>query len=321
VSVPELSVVVASHDRPLRLRWLLNALSEQTLEPSRWEVIVCHDSAGEETDRVLSQHPLAASERLRWTRLRAGTALPGTNRNAAIELARADTLVFTDDDCRPPENWLEHVLAAVRRHPGAVVQGAVAPDPDEQAMLRCTHPRSQSFSDVPRPWAECCNIAYPQRLVEAAGGFVEDVATGEDADLNQRVRAGGAEYVGDLRMLTYHGVEEGMALDAVRDAWRWGDLALLFKRHPELRRELYLGVFWKRSHATALLALAGALAFRRGPLRIVLAIPWVVSHRSGRSDLRGAVRDVLELPGWAAVDLAEALALGRGSLRHHALLL
>ena len=122
-------------------------------------------------------------------------------------------------------------------------------------------------------------------------------------------------------MLTYHGVEEGMALDAVRDAWRWGDLALLFKRHPELRRELYLGVFWKRSHATALLALAGGLAFRRGPLRVVLAIPWVASHRSGRSDLRGAVRDVLELPGWAAIDLAEALALGRGSLRHHALLL
>ncbi len=321
MSFPELSVVVASHDRPLRLRWLLNALSEQTLDPSRWEVIVCHDSADEETDRVLSQHPLAAAERLRWTRLPAGTARPGANRNAAIELARADTLVFTDDDCRPPEDWLEHVLAAVRRHPGAVVQGAVAPDPDEQAMLRSAHPRSQSFSDVPRPWAECCNIAYPRKLVEAVGGFAEDVVTGEDADLNRRACADGVAYVGEPRMLTYHGVEEGTAFDGIRDARRWGDLALLFKRHPELRRELYLGVFWKRSHAAALLALTGALAFRRGALGAVLAIPWVVSHRSGRSGLRGAVRDVLELPGWAAIDLAEALALARGSLRHHALLL
>ena len=321
MSTPELTVVVASHDRPLRLRWLLNALSEQTLAPSRWEVVVCHDSAGEETDRVLTQHPLAASGRLRSTRLPAGSAPPGANRNAAIELARADTLVFTDDDCRPPENWLEHVLAAVRRHPGAVIQGAVAPDPDEQAMLRSAHPRSQSFADVPRPWAECCNIVYPRELVEAAGGFVEDVLAGEDAELCRRVQAGGARYVGDPNMLTYHGVEEGTALDAVRDAGRWGDLALLLKRHPDLRRELYLRVFWKRSHAAGLLALAGVLMFRPGAARLALAIPWMASHRSGRDDLRGAIRDVIELPGWAAIDLAELLALARGSIRNRTLLL
>ena len=36
------SVVVPSHGRPLRLRWLLNALEEQTYaEP--WEVVVVHD--------------------------------------------------------------------------------------------------------------------------------------------------------------------------------------------------------------------------------------------------------------------------------------
>ena len=39
-SSPEISVVVASHDRPLRLRWLLNALEEQTLERDRWEIVV-----------------------------------------------------------------------------------------------------------------------------------------------------------------------------------------------------------------------------------------------------------------------------------------
>ena len=33
---PEIAVVVPSHDRPLRLRWLLNALEEQTLDRSRW---------------------------------------------------------------------------------------------------------------------------------------------------------------------------------------------------------------------------------------------------------------------------------------------
>ena len=35
----DVSVVVPSHERPLRLRWLLNALEEQTL-PERWELLV-----------------------------------------------------------------------------------------------------------------------------------------------------------------------------------------------------------------------------------------------------------------------------------------
>ena len=59
---PELTVVVASHDRPLRLRWLLNALADQTLERGRWEVAVGHDCSGaarEETERLLGDHPLA----------------------------------------------------------------------------------------------------------------------------------------------------------------------------------------------------------------------------------------------------------------------
>ncbi len=55
---PEISVVVASHDRPYRLRWLLNALEEQTLDRDRWEVIVAHDSRGPETEALLREHPL-----------------------------------------------------------------------------------------------------------------------------------------------------------------------------------------------------------------------------------------------------------------------
>lgn len=321
MSVPALSVVVASHDRALRLRWLLNALSEQTLERSLWEVVVGHDSSDAETERVLTEHPLARDGVLRATRRRPGTGLPGANRNAAMRLAAAPTIVFTDDDCRPPTDWLEQVLMAVREHPGAIIQGPVAADPDEEAMLRSTHPRTQSFEQVPRPWAECCNIVYPRELIERAGGFREDVATGEDADLNRRVLALGAAYVGEERMLTYHAVEEGSALDAIRGVWRWADLAALVKRHPQLRRQFHLGLFWKTGHFWLLVALLGLGRSRRRRAWIAAMIPWVLQHRSGRDDLRGAVRDILELPGWAAVDLAEVLALAGGSVRHRSLLL
>src|SRR6476619_3211140 len=77
----EVSVVVPSHERPLRLRWLLNALEEQTLARSRWELVVVHDSRGEETEDLVRTHPLAAAGVLRHLRLPPGTGTPARQRN------------------------------------------------------------------------------------------------------------------------------------------------------------------------------------------------------------------------------------------------
>ncbi|MDQ6605104.1 MAG: glycosyltransferase [Actinomycetota bacterium] len=328
---PELSVVVASHDRPLRLRWLLNALAAQSLDPDRWEVVVGHDSAGPETEALLAEHPLARRGSLRSRGLPPGTAPPGANRNAALALARGTTIVFTDDDCRPPEGWLAAVIEASHHHAGAIIQGPVAPDPDEAVMLRSPFPRTQSFSAVPRPWAECANIIYPKALLERLGGFAQDMYTGEDTELSRRALAAGARIVGDERMLTYHAVEEGTAGDAVRGAPRWGDLALLIHRHPELRSELFLRVFWKREHALLLLAALGTgLSLRggldggrrwRSPAGLLLALPWALQRNAHGRGVRGQARALVALPGWAAIDLAEIVVLARASRRHRALIL
>jgi glycosyltransferase involved in cell wall biosynthesis len=316
--MPQLSVVVASHDRPLRLRWLLNALAEQTLDSARWEVVVCHDSAGPETDELLRDHELARLGILRHTRLEPGTALPGTNRNAALKLALAETVVFTDDDCRPPPEWLEGVLAAVVEYPGAIIQGPVLPDPDEAVMLRSAHPRTQGFTAVPRPWAECCNIAYPRPLLDELGPFAQDMRTGEDAELNQRALCSGAAFIGDQRMLSYHAVDEGGLLSALRLVTRWADLALLVKRQPRIRRHLFARVFWKREHALLLLAVAGTVGGRGW---LLLAMPWAFARNAHGPSTRGRLRQLAALPGWALIDAAEIGALARASAAQRTLIL
>jgi glycosyltransferase involved in cell wall biosynthesis len=319
---PELTVVVPSHDRPLRLRWLLNALERQTLDKSLWEVVVGHDSSGPETEELLTTHPLAKAGVLRHVALAPGTAPPGRNRNAALKLARGATVVFTDDDCRPPEQWLETVRAAVERNPGSIIQGRVEGDPIEYTMRHSPYPRSQYFPKVPRPWAECCNIVYPRELIEQVGGFVEDLYHGEDMDLNVRVREQtGAPYVGDEEMLTYHAIEEGWVLTRMKAAQSWRDLPLLVKRRPELRAHFPLGYFWKRTHVWLLVALLGLKLERRNPLWAVLLIPWYAQWEPRHGGIRGRIRHLMELPGWAAIDAAEIVAMARGSVEHRTLML
>src|SRR3954466_9665384 len=114
--MPEISVVVPSHERPVRLRWLLNALSEQTLARERFEVVVVHDS-GPATARLLATHPI----RVREIELPPCGAAP--KRNAGWRAARAPLVAFTDDDCRPPREWLQRGPGARRRPPRGAAQG------------------------------------------------------------------------------------------------------------------------------------------------------------------------------------------------------
>jgi GT2 family glycosyltransferase len=315
-SRPEIAVAVASHERPLRLLWLLNALEEQTLERRRWEVVVAHDSGpGSQTERILAEHPLAAAGVLRHVTLSRHGG-PAEVRNAAWRATVAPLVAFTDDDCRPPPDWLAAALDAARAAPGAVVQGATRPDPDEAALLRAARARSVTI-DPPSWQAQTCNIVYPREVLERAGGFDEQampLCAGEDTELFWR---SGARLVPAPEAVTFHAVEPMSLRGRVAYAWRWRQLPGLVARHPQLRRRAELGVFWKRRHARFLLAVA-ALASRRPALALPWALAALPSYGSGA---RGRARALSELPGQALVDAVEVTGLALGSVRHRTLFL
>lgn len=322
-----LSVVVPSHDRPLRLRWLLNALAEQTLAPASFEVIVAHDSAGPQTDALLDAPPLP----VRTLRFEPGSAGPAQKRNAAWRAARAPHVLFTDDDCRPPRDWLAQAAAAVAQHPDAIVQGATEIDPDELVVkLHAPHARTQVVELVdgePSIWAQTCNIAYPRTVLAECGGFDDalPVAAGEDTDLAWRARERGVAMVGAPAMVTYHCVEPASLAARARESWRWQHLPYLTRKHPAIRGSYAgRGYFWKPQHVRVpfLLAALGLLAARRPVRALACVLPWAAgSLPSYGSGWRGRARAVSELPSHAVLDVVEVVALARGSVRHRSLLL
>jgi GT2 family glycosyltransferase len=359
--MPDVAVAVVSHARPLRLRWLLNALEEQTLDPARFEVVVVHDSAEDETPRLLAEHPLGASGRLRALPVAPGSASLAALRNLGWRAAGSPLVAFTDDDCRPRPDWLERLLAVGAGRPGAVVQGRTRPDPDELGPLRGA-PWARSMDvEPPTAWGETCNIAYPAALLEALDGFDESLPgpAGEDADLAARARAGGAAVVAAPDAVVHHAVHTPWLGARLRAGWRWEQLAAVIARHPELRRELPGRIWWKPEHAALALAATGAALARRerrrrrpaAPLRrrrrrpliaaarlrrepgpvagrlrralpVALAVPWLaLALRHRGHDPRGLARSAIELPGRALLDAGEVAALAWGSARHRTLVL
>jgi GT2 family glycosyltransferase len=314
------SVVIASHGRELRLRWLLNALEEQDFE-EEWELVVVHDYDEATAARVLDHHPLSAAGVLTHHSIEPGTGSPARQRNIGWRAARGELVAFTDDDCRPEASWLRELVEAARANPGTLVQGRTRPDPFEHAILNAPHVRTMKIDPV-GPYAQTCNILYPRALIEQLGGFDEIAVAGEDVDLSLRAREAGVEIVAAPEAIANHAVESHTLPGIVRQNLKWRYLAYLVKRHPEFRRQLPLGLFWDRDHLLTTAALAGLIAARRDRRYLVLAAPYVVNavNRRGPSG-RARITSTLELPGQLVRQAAEVAGMAAGSAEHGTALL
>ncbi len=319
---PRVTVAVASRDRPLRLRWLLNALREQTLAPEQFEVVIAHDSRSPAVEEMLQSHVLRGCGQLRHLTFPPATQLAGAKRNAAWREARSPLVLFTDDDCRPEADWLERAVAAQQAHSGAILQGRTIPDPEEAVILRGAPWAHTVLIEPPTTWAETCNIGYPRELLERLGGFDERHQVGEDSDLALRARQHGVPLVPIPDMVVRHAVQERSLLGTLRAVERWGDMAWLAKRHPESRHSMWGRIWWVPEHAALSAAAAGALLARRHRAGLLLTLPWLrlsLGHRGYGP--RGIARSLSELPGRAAIDATGIAVLARASLRYRTLLL
>ena len=317
-NAPEVSVVVATHNRPQRLGLLLDALRAQSLAAERFELIVVDDASRPETrtllDRELNRNELPL--RVLRRDVNGGRAQA---REDGWRAATSGLIAFTDDDCEPDSNWLERGLDACRREPGAIVQGRTEPNPRDLASIE---PRARAFSrtiqvsahDVGYP---TCNIFYPRELLERIEGFDTEafgrVHGGEDADLAWRGIESGAQVAFAPDALVHHAVAQLTPLGKLRVAGSWEMKAVA--RHPELRRALFFrGPFWKLSHyllARALLALV--LPRRLWPLRVGLAAPYAVQLlQRGRAEGGGP----LLAPYYVLHDLVEVSAVVRGAIKY-----
>lgn len=127
---PVLSVVIPTFARPQQLHRCLSALAVQTFsEP--WEVVVVDDGSPEPISLPASLQPeqplnppdcsghLSIPIRL----IRQANSGPAMARNHGVDCARGKMIAFTDDDCQPCPSWLDELIKAIRRYPGAMIGG------------------------------------------------------------------------------------------------------------------------------------------------------------------------------------------------------
>lgn len=229
---PSLSIVLPTYNRRARLERVLRSLARQSVAPDFFEVIVVSDGASDGTNEMLTQ--LAAG----------GLPYPlrpvfqenqgvAVARNQGIAGARADFILFIDDDVIPaPQLIAEHWKLLAQDGQG-VVLGPMLTPPDvrlepwvrwEQRMLE-----KQYESMIQGRWAPTArqfytgNTSLARCHLVAAGGFDPAFRRAEDVELAYRLKDRGLHFVFNPRAVGYHYAE--------RSFTSWSNIAYAYGRN------------------------------------------------------------------------------------------
>jgi glycosyltransferase involved in cell wall biosynthesis len=238
---PLLSVIVPTHQRANTLAKVLRALAAQTVPPNQFEVIVVMDGPDEATEQMLRKSSFPFS--LRWfTQPHKGAPAA---RNLGVASAKADVLVFIDDDIVATPGFLEAHYAVHQQESQVVVLGALKPPPDfpggfvdvavdwtQGYFERCSQPGYQATgNDLVDP-----NFSARRSDILRAGGWDETFAGyggGDDRDLGFRLERQGMHFRFEVQALGYHHQTKGW-VDVLKDVRQNGrTFPHYLEKHPE----------------------------------------------------------------------------------------
>jgi len=285
------SVLVCTRNRADSLEVTLQAFHRQRFSGGYDHELVVVDNGSTDRTRAVVEAWAAAHPDVRYVL----DPVPGLAhaRNTALAAARGTLIVFTDDDVRPAEDWLDCVVAEFAGDPELGLLGgrvllahdglqAVSYQPSTERR-RFTWPASGNF-------AIGANMAFRREVFECIGGFDERLGAGrffagaEEVDVFYRAMKAGYTQLYAPEAVVVHDHGRTTVQQACRMEFGYGKgLAACLVKH----------------------ALAGDAVQVRRLARLVAGIPREWSHREGeppgaaerrRAQARGVLLGVLAAP-------------------------
>ncbi len=206
---PEASVIIPTYSDWPALQKCLDCLVLQSVAQDRFEVIVANNNA----DPVVP-----ASLRLPLNARVIHVPKPGSYaaRNAALGLAKADALFFTDSDCQPGRLWIENGLATLTGlRPIDRIAGAVQLFPKGRTWtgpeLYDRMHSLQQATYASKGWCATANLVTRRAAFDLVGPFSEDAFSGGDREWGTRANELGSAIVLSQSTLIRHPARESFA--------------------------------------------------------------------------------------------------------------
>ncbi|MBX3235946.1 MAG: glycosyltransferase [Nitrospiraceae bacterium] len=182
------SVIIPYFNAAETIGDLLHSLTKQAWSLS-WEVIISDNGSTDDLSSALSSlHPNIPQLRI----LDAGAKRCASHaRNAGVEAAKGNLLLFCDADDVPGPGWSNAMIEALNRDRFVAARlsfDALNPPAMTKARGTTQVDDLQKFDFLPFPHAGGGTLGVRREIHEAVGGFDETIPIGEDIDYCIRVQ-------------------------------------------------------------------------------------------------------------------------------------
>jgi len=252
-SFPIVSVIIPTLNRCAELAKTLDALSSQTLPPSRFEVIVVDDGSTDDTPRIAAvPYPF----RLHYVRQQNQGGVAARNHGAMT--GRGEMLVFIDDDITFDPSYLEAILGTHQRGRKFISMGVFQPYRTSQdSAFAVLYPRiipvqTTDQGDQLVSFTQCTsnNLAIERQDFLDLGMWHDVLGGGPgiwgDVEFGYRAWKKGFKFLRVANAKLYHRDHtiENLQSACERHYYISHTVHLLFQRNPETRQ--YLPTFWDK---------------------------------------------------------------------------
>lgn len=250
MAIPEISIITATYNRCDLLLRKLESLKSQTLEPMRFEWILCINGSTDKSREIFQNLQTPFDLKIIDFATNQGIS---KGRNACVKEAQGSILYFSDDDCILEKDTLEKHLAVQQE--ACVAIGSIR---FEAEAISVWQPKKVNYWNL-----NGANSSLPKKAFEHAGGFDERLKRygGEDLLLGYLLKNQGLifealeGYVTHVGPNPMQGRDVSKAKSAGKNATRmasfYPELAFRLGVHPSLialkKLSLYgpIGYLWK----------------------------------------------------------------------------
>jgi GT2 family glycosyltransferase len=154
-------------------------------------------------------------EKFDITILKEKSSTLGAARNLGVKNSRGDIVVFIDDDCEAPEDWLSQIYLSFQRFPLLYCLGGPHLTPSEESeknplrFVEGTFIESRMGKGVILDRSAVgkiagCNVAYRRDVFDKVGCLNETMRSGEDWEFHIRLAENGCSMRFDPEIFVWH---------------------------------------------------------------------------------------------------------------------
>lgn len=187
------SVVICVRNEENYVKACINSILCQSF--SEFELIIIDDQSSDNTANIVDAFN---DRRIKYFRNEKRLGI-SASRNKGLKKASGEYIFFTDGDCTISENWIEEGMKYFKNNSCVAVEGAI------YYVARDYQP---TFSDYVMENKHgnkfmTGSIAYKKKVIQAVGGFDEELRYFEDRDIAFKIMRLG-EICFSPEMIAYH---------------------------------------------------------------------------------------------------------------------